>query len=255
MQFKTIATLFALAAIGATQDIDYNDVPAPCRAVCQPVVTLTTDCDRRTEDDNDNGAAYRNCICQAPNARNDVPNCAACVAANGGTDLDDNDDTTPENDVIDIVRTCNFPTASTWTSTGAVASPPPPPPPPPSSPLPPPAAPTTTTSRPPAPPAAPTSTSSSSSSSSTLSTYSTPRISTPGTYSSYSSYSTPTSSVGNYTTLPTTETSVTTAAPTGTGGDDEPVQFTGAAAPLQTAGAAVKYFGLAVLAGLPVVVF
>ncbi|KAK0639995.1 hypothetical protein DIS24_g9777 [Lasiodiplodia hormozganensis] len=242
MQFKTIATLFALAAIGATQDIDYNDVPAPCRAICQPVVTLTTDCDRRTEDDNDNGAAYRNCICQAPNARTDVPNCAACVAANGGTDFNDNDDTTPENDVVDIVRTCNFPTASTWTSTGAVASPPPPPPPP-SSPLPPPAAPTTTTSRPPAPPAAPTSTSSSSSS-----TYSTPRISTPGTYSSYS---TP---VGNYTTRPTTETSGT-AAPTGTSGDDEPVQFTGAAAALPTAGAAVKYLGLAVLAGLPVVVF
>lgn len=105
MQFKTIASLLALAAIGATQDIDYNDVPAPCRAVCQAVVTLTTDCDRRTNDDNDNGAAYRNCICQAPNARNDVPNCAACVAANGGTDFDD---TTPENGELSFFFSSSF---------------------------------------------------------------------------------------------------------------------------------------------------
>ncbi|KAH7046614.1 hypothetical protein B0J12DRAFT_133170 [Macrophomina phaseolina] len=119
MQYKNIAVLFTLAAIGYTQDVDNNDIPQPCRAVCQSVVQLTTDCDRRIDDDS---IAYRDCICQAPNARNDVPNCAACVAANGGTDFDDNDDTTPENDVVDIIRACNFPTATSF-STGAAAAP------------------------------------------------------------------------------------------------------------------------------------
>ncbi|EOD52160.1 putative gpi anchored protein [Neofusicoccum parvum UCRNP2] len=117
MQFKTIAALFTLAAVGYTQDVDNNDIPTACRSVCQSVVQLTTDCDRRIDDDS---VAYRNCICQAQNARNDVPNCAACVSANGGTDFDDDDDTTPENDVVDIIRACNFPT-TTWNS-GAAAT-------------------------------------------------------------------------------------------------------------------------------------
>ncbi|KAF4313522.1 putative gpi anchored protein [Botryosphaeria dothidea] len=119
MQFKTIAVLFTLAALGYTQDVDNNDIPQACRNVCQSVVQLTTDCDRRIDDDS---VAYRDCICQAPNARNDVPNCAACVSANGGTDFDDDDDTTPENDVVDIIRACSFPTATSW-STGAAAAP------------------------------------------------------------------------------------------------------------------------------------
>lgn len=63
MQFKTIAVLFTLAALGYTQDVDNNDIPQACRNVCQSVVQLTTDCDRRIDDDS---VAYRDCICQAP---------------------------------------------------------------------------------------------------------------------------------------------------------------------------------------------
>lgn len=95
MQFKVIIILFTLATTGYAHDIDNNDIPLPCHDVCQPVLNLTADCDRRIVDDD--SATYRDCICQAQNAQSDVPNCAACVSANGGTDFDDDDDTTPDN--------------------------------------------------------------------------------------------------------------------------------------------------------------
>ncbi|EKG13947.1 hypothetical protein MPH_08946 [Macrophomina phaseolina MS6] len=111
MQYKAFAVFAALAAIGATQDIDNNDVPSVCRSVCQSTVDLTTQCDRQN-DDNDTG--FINCVCSSSNASSFIPECEACVAANDEAD----------NDVRDIVRSCSFTQVSTWNSaaTGTATS-------------------------------------------------------------------------------------------------------------------------------------
>ncbi|KKY24695.1 putative gpi anchored protein [Diplodia seriata] len=115
MQFKALALLSAIAAIGSAQDIDNNDVPNACRSVCQSTVDLTTQCDRQTEDD-DQG--YINCVCSTTNASSFIPECEACIAANDEAD----------NDVRDIVSSCSFTQVSTWnsgtaTSTGTSSGP------------------------------------------------------------------------------------------------------------------------------------
>ncbi|OJD34356.1 gpi anchored protein [Diplodia corticola] len=112
MQFKVLALLSALAAIGSAQDIDNNDVPNTCRSVCQSTIDLTTQCDRQTDDDDE---GYINCVCSTTNASSFIPECEACVAANDEAD----------NDVRDIVRSCSFTQVSTWnsgTATGTATS-------------------------------------------------------------------------------------------------------------------------------------
>lgn len=83
MQFKTLAILSALGAIGSTQDIDNNDVPSVCRSVCQSTVDITTRCDTQNDDDD---SGYLNCVCSASNASSFVPECEACIAANDEAD-------------------------------------------------------------------------------------------------------------------------------------------------------------------------
>ncbi|KAL1636684.1 hypothetical protein SLS58_009671 [Diplodia intermedia] len=109
MQYKALALLSAIAAIGSAQDIELNDVPNACRSVCQSTVDLTTQCDRQTEDD-DQG--YLSCVCSTTNASSFIPECEACVAANDEAD----------NDVRDIVSSCSFTQVSTWNSGTATAT-------------------------------------------------------------------------------------------------------------------------------------
>ncbi|KAF2840124.1 hypothetical protein M501DRAFT_931727 [Patellaria atrata CBS 101060] len=118
MQFKKIFALTALLSFAVTQDIDNDDVPNQCRAICAPVVTLTQRCDREN-DDNDSG--FLNCVCNATGSSSEIPTCEACVANfdNDGAD----------NDVNDLIRSCTFTRMSytsgleSATSTGASTMP------------------------------------------------------------------------------------------------------------------------------------
>lgn len=111
MQYKALALLAALVAVGSTQDIDNNDVPNVCRSVCQTTVDLTTQCDRQNDDDD---SGFISCVCSTSNANSFIPECEACVAANDEAD----------NDVRDLVRSCSFTQVSTWNSasTGTATS-------------------------------------------------------------------------------------------------------------------------------------
>lgn len=119
MHYQTIALAFALSAVGLAQDVDRDDIPQQCVDICQPIVTLTQNCDNSTNDDND--IAERQCVCNGQNAGTIVPLCASCITQNGG-ELD--------NDVSDLVRECSFSStsyapsaASTALASGASATP------------------------------------------------------------------------------------------------------------------------------------
>ncbi|MDK0882653.1 hypothetical protein P5F54_15260, partial [Clostridium perfringens] len=70
MQYKALALLAALVAVGSTQDIDNNDVPNVCRSVCQTTVDLTTQCDRQNDDDD---SGFISCVCSTSNANSFIP--------------------------------------------------------------------------------------------------------------------------------------------------------------------------------------
>ncbi|KAF2251133.1 hypothetical protein BU26DRAFT_276623 [Trematosphaeria pertusa] len=108
MLVKNLVLAFTLAAIGLAQDVDSNDVPNQCQAVCASVVSLTSSCDQQNDD-----RAELDCVCQASGADTQVPLCAACVSQ---YDSDGND-----NDVNDIVRSCSFST-TTYNPPAASAS-------------------------------------------------------------------------------------------------------------------------------------
>ncbi|CAO2649467.1 Nn.00g068520.m01.CDS01 [Neocucurbitaria sp. VM-36] len=107
MLFQKLALFSALAALGATQDIDQGDIPQQCTAVCAEVVSIA----RRCDDEHERDADELECICQAPNANTLVPSCEACVAQYDQDDSDD-DDTTDDNDVYDVLTRCNFTTTA-----------------------------------------------------------------------------------------------------------------------------------------------
>lgn len=70
----TLLTLTTYTVLA--QDVESNDVPTQCSAVCAPVVSLTAQCDRTTDNDSDE----RNCLCNGQNAASIIPACEACYA-------------------------------------------------------------------------------------------------------------------------------------------------------------------------------
>jgi hypothetical protein len=86
---RSLITLSVLTAALSSvavraQDIDYNQIPARCRDVCNPVAALTQYCDRLDDnddsnDDDDDNDDYINCVCTYPNASFQVPLCEACI--------------------------------------------------------------------------------------------------------------------------------------------------------------------------------
>ncbi|KAF2012784.1 hypothetical protein BU24DRAFT_412110 [Aaosphaeria arxii CBS 175.79] len=101
MIVQNLLVAFTLSALGLAQEIDNNDIPRECNAVCSAIVTLARDCDRQFNDD-DRGEL--NCICSATNSNTQLPICEACVS---NFDNDRND-----NDVNDLLRSCNFSTTT-----------------------------------------------------------------------------------------------------------------------------------------------
>lgn len=68
-------SVLALTASIVAQDVDSNDVPSQCQDACAPVVSLTSSCDRTSNND----TAERKCVCNDSRASKSVPNCAACL--------------------------------------------------------------------------------------------------------------------------------------------------------------------------------
>merc|ERR1711939_395310 len=101
---KNAAAMLALGALGPAlaQDIDRDDVPRQCESVCANIVLVSDECDRRFSRDRDELA----CMCQADNAQEVVPLCAACIEFYNSDDEDDRDD--EDNDAGEIRRDCNF---------------------------------------------------------------------------------------------------------------------------------------------------
>lgn len=85
MRTSKIAQVTALmtAASVSTQEVENSDIPTQCATVCSNIVSVADICDRAFFDDRDE----RNCICQAANAQQVIPLCAACVGQ-----YDDDDD-------------------------------------------------------------------------------------------------------------------------------------------------------------------
>ncbi len=104
MLVKTVFLALTLSAMGLAQEIDNGDIPRQCSAICAPIVTLARDCDRQN---NDNDRGERDCICNAQGASTQLPACEACVTA-----FDNDDDNPSDNDVNDLLRSCNFSTTT-----------------------------------------------------------------------------------------------------------------------------------------------
>ncbi|KAI8940794.1 hypothetical protein NX059_002058 [Plenodomus lindquistii] len=120
MLFQKLAIISALTALVAGQDVDQNDVPSQCTAICADTVALTRRCDDTNRDDD---AAELNCVCTANNASTFIPACDACVEQFRRPDADDLDDTTPDvSDVREILTRCNFST-TTYNSAAPSATP------------------------------------------------------------------------------------------------------------------------------------
>ncbi|KAH6622230.1 hypothetical protein C7974DRAFT_377825 [Boeremia exigua] len=116
MLFQKLAIATALTALVAAQEIDQDDIPQQCTQVCAEVVTIARDCDRQSNDN-----AEIQCICRANNANTLLPACDACVQQYD-RDLDDDNDRN-DNDVREILRSCNFSVQSTFTlSSGGTAA-------------------------------------------------------------------------------------------------------------------------------------
>ena len=107
---RTISSLFVLVtllSLSSAEELDPANVPAACRTICQPIVTLTGICDvdgpprpppppnsppspspPNDEDDEDEDGeeeAERQCVCtnNSFNVRNVAALCAACMTQNG----------------------------------------------------------------------------------------------------------------------------------------------------------------------------
>ncbi|KAJ5242995.1 uncharacterized protein N7469_001322 [Penicillium citrinum] len=63
MRTSSMFYIFALATYVVAGDVDANDLPSQCKDVCAPVVSLTSSCDSKTNDDD---TAELNCICKDP---------------------------------------------------------------------------------------------------------------------------------------------------------------------------------------------
>ncbi|KAH8173515.1 hypothetical protein LIA77_07770 [Sarocladium implicatum] len=104
----------------ADLELDRDDVPPPCRDICQPIVDLTNRCqvDLPSDRDRDEDLLERQCVCT--NDSFDVGRiaglCASCFQQNfRAPDRDDDDDDNTEwddDDIREIVRDCGFSSAS-----------------------------------------------------------------------------------------------------------------------------------------------
>lgn len=65
---------FFLTATVYAQEVENEDVPSQCRAVCANTLAISDRCNSGDDD------VELNCICSANNASSDIPNCEACVA-------------------------------------------------------------------------------------------------------------------------------------------------------------------------------
>ncbi|GAB1199306.1 hypothetical protein APSETT444_008652 [Aspergillus pseudonomiae] len=103
MRSILIFSVLAFAGSIVAQDIESSDVPAQCKDVCAPVVSLTSTCDSSNTDE----AAELKCVCDDPQASTSIPNCAAC--------LDKYSKDGKDNDANDLIRECSF-TSTTYTA-------------------------------------------------------------------------------------------------------------------------------------------
>lgn len=99
MYFPTIAVILAGISpilVSADFDIDRDDIPSACSAICRPLIELTQTCDVRDDQiDNDRTEDLLEAQCVCTNDSFDVANftalCASCMDQNisGTEDWDD----------------------------------------------------------------------------------------------------------------------------------------------------------------------
>ncbi|KAI0505176.1 hypothetical protein F5B22DRAFT_536330 [Xylaria bambusicola] len=116
MQLEKTLVFLSLATYGAAEnDVDASDVPSECLPACQFTIDLSARCDRETDDDD----TYTPCVCNAPDSRRRLTECASCIR-----DYDSDSDS--DNDVADLMDDCGwnfddadgpYPTGSTTTVT------------------------------------------------------------------------------------------------------------------------------------------
>ncbi|KAK0391427.1 hypothetical protein NLU13_0927 [Sarocladium strictum] len=119
---KHLLLLAPLASVAfADLDLSRDDVPPPCRAICQPIVDLTQRCEVDLPGDNNDreeDLLERQCVCT--NDSFDVGRiaglCASCFQQNfrapDDNDDDDNDTEWDDDDIREIMRDCGFSSAS-----------------------------------------------------------------------------------------------------------------------------------------------
>ncbi|KAJ5397439.1 hypothetical protein N7509_005552 [Penicillium cosmopolitanum] len=99
MRTSSLLYIFAFTSYVVAGDVDANDLPSQCQDVCAPVVSLTSSCDKKTNDDD---TAELNCICKDSRAAKSLPDCDACISKYSKDGRD--------NDANDLVRSCSFTT-------------------------------------------------------------------------------------------------------------------------------------------------
>ncbi|KAL4988920.1 hypothetical protein BDW68DRAFT_176420 [Aspergillus falconensis] len=98
----TISSLILAGNVAFGADLDRDDVPSDCHSACDPLVSISQQCDRQ----NDNDEAEARCICEADNATSLIPQCEACIAEYS------NDSDPHDNDAYDMLTACSLHTTS-----------------------------------------------------------------------------------------------------------------------------------------------
>ncbi|KAH7122948.1 hypothetical protein EDB81DRAFT_872576 [Dactylonectria macrodidyma] len=125
-----------LAVAHADLQLDNDDVPNACKAICKPIVTLTQACevDLSGSDDTDRNENRLEAQCVCTNDSFDVANiaglCADCMRQNNNDNNDDDDDDDDDDndwddgdlsEIRDILSTCGWPTSSYASASSTVA--------------------------------------------------------------------------------------------------------------------------------------
>ncbi|XWW95913.1 hypothetical protein V2A60_003882 [Cordyceps javanica] len=121
----TIALAIAQFVLGANADVDLDidDVPTSCKAICRPITTLSDRCDvdLRSDNDRDEHLLQNQCICT--NKSFDVGKiaalCADCMHQSRKPKRDDHADKDDLRDIDEILSVCGF---SSTTYNAAAAS-------------------------------------------------------------------------------------------------------------------------------------
>ncbi|KXH53690.1 hypothetical protein CSIM01_07728 [Colletotrichum simmondsii] len=120
MHFNRVAlSLAAVAFVKADLQLDNDDIPTQCQAVCRPIYDLGQACevnDDQVRDDLTEDRLEAQCVCtnNSINVSQYAALCASCMDQNV-RDRDDLDD------INDILRTCGFASTS-YASTASYAS-------------------------------------------------------------------------------------------------------------------------------------